>query len=67
MAALHDIVNKWRVVPRLLMFVYMVLLVWVSQWFMGLDAPNGAQGTFAGVVWGAGAAWFGIYINGKPQ
>ena len=35
------------------------------QWFIALDAPTNAQAGFVSVVVGAGAAWFGLYVNGK--
>jgi hypothetical protein len=59
--------NQLRVVPRLMMLTYMWATYTVSVWFMNLPEPTTSQSTFASVVWGAGAAWFGIYINGKPD
>ena len=32
---------------------------------MALDNPNNAQAGLVSVVVGAGAAWFGLYVNGK--
>lgn len=58
-------IDRWRLVPRALMAVYMMLLVQVSNWFMTLDVPNGPQSAFVAAVWAAGAAWFGLYLN-KP-
>jgi len=34
---------------------------------MSLPEPNNAQAGFVSVVVGAGAAWFGLYVNGKPS
>ena len=31
---------------------------------MNLPDPNNAQAGFVSVVVGAGAAWFGLYVNG---
>ena len=31
---------------------------------MNLTEPNNAQAGFVSVVVGAGAAWFGLYVNG---
>ena len=31
---------------------------------MNLSEPNNAQAGFVSVVVGAGAAWFGLYVNG---
>jgi hypothetical protein len=35
----------------------------VVQWFMALPDPNNAQAGLVSVVVGAGAAWFGLYVN----
>ena len=32
---------------------------------MSLPDPNNAQAGFVSVVVGAGAAWFGLYVNGN--
>ena len=38
-----------------------------TQWFMALPDPNNAQAGFVSVVVGAGAAWFGLYVNSKSE
>jgi hypothetical protein len=30
---------------------------------MSLQDPSNAQTTFVSVIWGASAAWFGLYVN----
>lgn len=60
-----DDLDKWRAIPRLLMLVYMWLLWYVTSWFMALPDPSGPQAALVSTAWGAGAAWFGIYVNGK--
>ena len=35
----------------------------VVDWFMMLEDPNMAQAGLVSVVTGAGAAWFGLYVN----
>lgn len=35
----------------------------VVEWFMALPDPNMAQAGLVSVVTGAGAAWFGLYVN----
>jgi hypothetical protein len=32
---------------------------------MALEEPNNAQAGFISVIVGAGAAWFGLYVNSK--
>ena len=34
---------------------------------MGLEDPNMAQAGLVSVVTGAGAAWFGLYVNSKSD
>ena len=56
--------SAWRIVPRLLILSYMIVFYQTCNWFMSLSDPNNAQAGFVSVVVGAGAAWFGIYVNG---
>ena len=56
--------SAWRIIPRLLILSYMVVFYQTCNWFMNLPDPNNAQAGFVSVVVGAGAAWFGLYVNG---
>jgi len=58
--------DQWRVIPRMLIISYMVVFYQTCQWFMSLSDPNNAQAGFVSVIVGAGAAWFGLYVNSKP-
>ena len=62
---LPQFLSNWRTVPRIMMGLYGLVFYNTMQWFMALDAPNNAQAGFVSVVVGAGAAWFGLYVNGK--
>ena len=42
----------------------MLVFYQTCTWFMNLPDPNNAQAGFVSVIVGAGAAWFGIYVNG---
>jgi len=57
--------DSWRIIPRLLILAYMVVFYQTCNWFMNLPDPNNAQAGFVSVVVGAGAAWFGLYVNGN--
>ena len=57
--------SAWRIVPRLLILSYMIVFYQTCNWFMNLTDPNNAQAGFVSVVVGAGAAWFGLYVNGN--
>lgn len=43
--------------------VYMYMVISVTNWFMTLEAPTMEQAGFVSVIVGAGAAWFGLYVN----
>ena len=57
--------SNWRLIPRVFMLLYGYAFYMTMQWFMALPEPNNAQAGFVSVVVGAGAAWFGLYVNGK--
>ena len=62
-----EMLDNWRVIPRLLIFLYAIVFYQTMIWFMGLDAPNNAQAGFVSVIVGAGAAWFGLYTRSKGK
>lgn len=60
---LPEYINKWRLIPRALILFYMYLAFTTAMWFMGIPDPTAAQAGFASAIIGAGAAWFGLYVN----
>ena len=64
---LPQFLSNWRTVPRIMMVLYGIVFYYTMQWFMALENPNNAQAGFVSVVVGAGAAWFGLYVNGKSS
>lgn len=55
--------SRWRIFPRAFIIVYFWLIVQTAMWFMGITTPTPAQAAFASAIIGAGAAWFGLYVN----
>ena len=55
--------DSFRLFPRLFFGVYIILMLYSGFWFMALTAPNAAQVGFISTLVGAGAAWFGLYVN----
>lgn len=55
--------SRWRLFPRAFITMYIYLLYDVTQWFMALPDPNTQQAGLVSVIVGAGAAWFGLYVN----
>ena len=58
--------NAWRIWPRLIITLYGLAFYRTTEWFMDLPDPTNAQAGFVSVVVGAGAGFYGIYVNGKP-
>ena len=59
-------VDKWRIWPRLIITLYGIAFYRTTEWFMALPDPTNAQSAFVSVIVGAGAGFFGVYVNGKP-
>lgn len=63
--ALANMIDKWRIFPRIFISVYLYLLYHSSMWFMALENPTTDQFGLVSVIIGAGAAWFGLYVRSK--
>jgi len=59
------LLDKFRVIPRLVMLAYIYAFYKSITWFMTLSEPSNAQAMFISTIVGAGAAFFGLYV-GKP-
>ena len=55
--------DQWRIFPRAFLSVYIFLLYYATMWFMDLPEPSFEQSGLISIVVGAGAAWFGLYVN----
>ena len=62
---LAGLLDKFRVIPRLVMLAYIFAFYKSVTWFMQLTDPTNAQAMFISTIVGAGAAFFGLYV-GKP-
>ena len=62
---LAGMLDKFRVIPRLMMLAYCWAFYSSIQWFMQLATPSNAQAMFISTIVGAGAGFFGLYV-GKP-
>ena len=57
--------DKWRIWPRMIITLYGIAFYETTSWFMSLEDPSNAQAGFVSVIVGAGAGFYGIYVNGK--
>jgi hypothetical protein len=57
--------DKWRIWPRLIITLYGFAFYRTTEWFISLDMPSNAQAGYVSVIVGAGAGFYGIYVNGQ--
>tara|TARA_R110000772_G_scaffold7145_6_gene24488 strand:- start:1626 stop:1847 length:222 start_codon:yes stop_codon:yes gene_type:complete len=57
--------DGWQIWPRMIITLYGLAFYKTTTWFMSLPDPTNAQAGFVSVIVGAGAGFFGIYVNGK--
>ena len=55
--------DKFRLIPRLIMLAYIYAFYSSTIWFMALSDPTNAQAAFISTIVGAGAAFFGLYVG----
>ena len=63
------LLDKFRVIPRMIMLAYIYAFYESTMWFMALSDPTNAQAAFISTIVGAGAAFFGLYVGkgGSPM
>lgn len=63
-----DQLSAWRIIPRLLMLVMLVMTYRVVEWFMGLPDPSLEQAGLVSVMTGALTGAFGLFLgSGKKE
>ena len=60
-------VDAWRIWPRAFLSVYIILVYYAAMWFMDLPEPSMEQSGLISILVGAGAAWFGLYVNSAAK
>ena len=58
-----QMIDAYRIFPRVFLSVYIYLLYFCTMWFMELETPTFEQSGLISIVVGAGAAWFGLYAG----
>ena len=62
--------RSFRFRPRaqlLIVALYGLAFYRVMEWFMALNDPSANQAAFVSTIVGAGAAFFGFYVNSGPN
>lgn len=58
-----EVADAWRIVPRVILAGYAVMVYQSQAWFFALPDPSAAQSAYVSVLWGAAAALTGFYFN----
>ena len=66
---LAQMVDSWRIFPRLFLSVYIFLLYFATMWFMDLPEPSLEQSGLISVLVGAGSSlvWFICWNTQSPN
>lgn len=60
--------DKWRIIPRLIMFALIVMTFRVVEWFMALPNPTLEQAGLVSVMTGALTGAYGLFLgSGKKE
>ena len=60
--------DRWRVVPRLLMLAMVIMTYRVVEWFMEIPTPTLEQAGLVSVMTGALTGAFGLFLgSGKKE
>lgn len=63
-----ELLDQWRLLPRLVMLVMIVMTYRVVEWFMDLPDPNPEQAALVSVMTGALTGAFGLFLgSGKKE
>lgn len=63
-----ELLDRWRLLPRLVMLVMIVMTYRVVEWFMDLPNPNPEQAALVSVMTGALTGAFGLFLgSGKKE
>ena len=58
-----DIIDRFRIIPRIIIVLYSYIFYNTAQWFMLLEDPSTSQAMFMSTIVGASAAFFGLYVG----
>lgn len=61
MLSYAELIDAYRLIPRLLLIGYAYMLYSTTVWFMSLQEPLGSQSAVIATVWGAAAGITGFY------
>jgi|TARA_E500000318_G_scaffold44304_1_gene41902 hypothetical protein len=63
-----EMLDQWRLLPRMVMLVMIVMTYRVVEWFMDLPDPNPEQAALVSVMTGALTGAFGLFLgSGKKE
>lgn len=62
-----DKLMEWKVLPRLMTIMFMVMSWRCAEWFMYLDNPSAVQAGFSATVMGAMTGAFAIWMGSESK
>ena len=62
-----ETLDKWKIMPRLMMLAVTVMCYQVTQWYMTLSLPTIEQSGFCSIVFGCLSASFAMWMGGEKS
>ncbi len=60
---MSDWINKYNIITRLFILVYILFFGWAVVWFMLLPNPSESQTVMITGLFGIGGAWYALYLK----
>lgn len=58
-----EVIDAYRIIPRILLLMYGIFLYQIAEWFKGLDAPTTAHTVFVSSATGVAGIVTSAYTN----
>lgn len=62
-----ELINRWAILPRLMMATFTVLSWKSCLWFMSLPDPTPSQSAYVSIITGCASGAFAIWINKETK
>jgi len=64
----YELINKWRIIPRIMALVVTYMGAHCSHWYFTMSEPTQAQTAFAGTILALVVGFYKFYMEtGSPK
>jgi hypothetical protein len=59
--------DKWKIIPRLVMLSLIIMTFRVIEWFIGLNSPSLEQAALPSIMTGSLTGAFAVFLNSERK